>query len=169
MRLNGQKRYCIDMKTHKWKQTDNHEACENCDARPVHKEKMSSFTNPNRHQPVDYIKQDHLALVETLKRKELKLAVKRHAYVCHNEFRQEHNGTDFGSTSSDDWDYPKNPEELVVLDNLLLDHYFMLRHYYKYPKGYFKILNYHKIEQLPIDWEKCTHDGFWGSDPSIKK
>ena len=130
---------------------------------------MSSYTRINYRQPVDFIKQDHQTTVEALKRFELKLAFKYYMGVVHYEYRQANNGQDYGTTSQDDC-CVADEREMYQLQEQLQSLHLILHKYYTYPEGYTDaVYSFRKFKQLPIDWSKCSHDGFWGSDPTVER
>jgi len=125
---------------------------------------MSLFTKPNYVQPVDFIKEEHIQLVHKLRRKELKLANFRRLSVKHILCIEE-NGSDYSSSEMSD--HTSDKGMLEAIDNELINFMHLLENYYKYSQEYCDILHNNKLEQLPIDWMKCAHDGLWGRDPTI--
>jgi hypothetical protein len=126
---------------------------------------MSSYLAPNFRQPVDFVKQDHMTLVEMLRRKEIKLVYERNASAEHIAYIDKH-GSDFYSTEM--VCYTTNEDHLIARDDELLELYGILSSYYKYEDGYTKMLRDHTLKILPYELSEFTcHDGYWCSDPTM--
>ncbi len=129
---------------------------------------MSSCTRPNHRQPIDFIKQDHTDLIESLRKYEIKLVNTRNVSAEHIKYIDEHGG-DFYCTLMDG--YTTSKSALAVIDNTLQELYFMLKNYYEYPdeEKYLDVVMSNKLEELPYELDSKVHDGFWGRDPTIPR
>ena len=128
---------------------------------------MSSYTRANYRQPFEKTGGDPTEALERLRRLEIRLWVERHAAVAHYLFRGSHNGSDYGTTCSDDDYYPEDRVELARLDRELENIFCVLYRFYHYSREYSRIICHHTWEFLPVDWEGKTHDGFGHPDPTI--
>ena len=125
---------------------------------------MSSYTAPCQHQPVDFVRVDHLETIEMLRRTEIQLADK------YNDIRFDIKrlGDDpmklFGI---DDEEHARQAREWKehmeakagAIGWALRKIGCILRNFYKYPDDYMHNLIYDK----PIEEQGHAYDGFWGA------
>ena len=116
----------------------------------------------NHRQPPDNTERDPLEAIEKLRKLELNLAYDRHTSIASILYEREHlRLVPFSASADNSTKYTR--KELCLLDEVLVDLYWILCSYYTYNDGYTDILFQSKLEQLPIDWSLCSHNA-WGED-----